>query len=158
MSSFEEAQELAGKIRVVLLIELTEVESNVVGAQFGGEALATSVKAALIGLVLVMLFMIMYRVSGLRPSFSLHSELHCAVEIPYFRYRQYYPGIGMAVDANVITFARIHEVQQGMLFGLLSMRLQKALSAILDGNITTFIDYYSYGLGTGTVRVLLIHL
>ena len=165
MSSFEDAQELAGKISSgAIELELTELESNVVGAQFGGEALTTSVKAALIGLVLVMLFMIvMYRVSGLAASIALAIYTFAVVAfINLFEVTLTLPGIagiilgiGMAVDANVITFARIREeIAAGRtVWAAINEGYKKALSAILDGNITTFIaGIILMALGTGTVR------
>ena len=73
MASTEEAQELASYIRIgSLSLELEELRSSVVAAQLGVEAIATSVKAAAIGLVIVILFMIfVYRIPGLVASIAL---------------------------------------------------------------------------------------
>ena len=119
MSSFEDAQQLATFIRVgAMKLQLEELESNVVGAQLGGQALATSLKAAIIGLALVMLFMfVMYGVSGVAASVALALYSVLVVEFIYwFEITLTLPGIsgiilgiGMAVDANVIIFARIRE-------------------------------------------------
>ncbi len=73
MASTEEAQNLASYIRIgSLSLELTELRSSVVAAQLGEEAIATSVKAGAIGLVIVMLIMIIaYRIPGLVASVAL---------------------------------------------------------------------------------------
>ena len=165
MSSYEDAETLATQIRIgSLSLQLEELESNVVGAQLGSKAIETSLLAAGIGLVLVMLFMIfMYRIPGVAASVALAVYTTLMVAILYlYEITLTLPGIagiilgiGMAVDANVIIFARIREeiatgksVQVSMKIGF-----QKALSAILDGNITTFIAaIVLMALGSGTVK------
>lgn len=165
MESFEAAEELASTIRIgSLSLELEELHSKVVGAQLGEEAISTSLKAAAIGLVLVMIFMIvMYLLPGFTASVAL--ILYSALTVYalwIFDITLTLPGIagiilsiGMAVDANVIIFARIREeigagksVSSAMKIGY-----EKALSAILDGNITTLIAAVVLGLrGSGTVK------
>lgn len=165
MASFQEADELATQIRIgSLSLQLSELESNVVGAQLGSQAISTSMKAAAIGLALVMAFMIvMYAVPGVASAIGLACYTTLVVAIIYlFEITLTLPGIagiilgiGMAVDANVIIFARIREeiatgktVQSAMKIGF-----HKALSAILDGNITTFIAaIVLMMLGSGTVK------
>lgn len=165
MESFEAAEELASTIRIgSLSLELEEVHSKVVGAQLGEEAISTSLKAAAIGLVIVMVFMIiMYLLPGFTASLALilYSAL-TVFALWIFDITLTLPGIagiilsiGMAVDANVIIFARIREeigagksVSSAMKIGY-----EKALSAILDGNITTLIAAVVLGLrGSGTVK------
>ncbi len=165
MDSYEEAQKLATFIRVgAMKLELEELESNVVGAQLGGQALATSIKAAIIGLILVMVFMIvMYGISGVAASIALALYTILVVAFIYwFEITLTLPGIagiilgiGMAVDANVIIFARIREEIAGGKTVLTSIKegYKKALSAILDGQITTFIAaVVLMFLGSGTVK------
>lgn len=165
MSTYEEAEELAAKIRIgSLSLELRELESSVVGAQLGSEAIASSLKAAAVGLVVVMLFMIiMYALPGVAASIALVTYTTLVIAILYlFDITLTLPGIagiilgiGMAVDANVIIFARIREeiatgktVQSSMKIGF-----RKATSAILDGNITTLIAaVVLMSLGSGTVK------
>lgn len=165
MDTYEEAEELAAKIRIgSLSLELRELESSVVGAQLGSDAIASSLKAAAIGLVIVMLFMIiMYAVPGVAASIALVGYTTLVIAILYlFDITLTLPGIagiilgiGMAVDANVIIFARIREeiatgktVQSSMKIGF-----QKAQSAILDGNITTLLAaVVLMNLGSGTVK------
>lgn len=165
MASFEEASALASQIRIgSLSLELRELHSKSLGAQLGEEALATSLMAAAIGLILIMLFMIvMYRVPGLAASIAL--ILYCALTVYVlwiFDITLTLPGIagivlsiGMAVDANVIIFARIREeIAAGKsVESSIKSGFHKAMSAIVDGNITTLIAAVVLGLrGSGTVK------
>lgn len=165
MGDFEEAEKLATFIRVgAINLKLDVLEWNVVGAQLGGEALSTSVKAAVIGLALVMLFMIiMYSVSGVAASVALGVYATLVVAFIYwFEITLTLPGIagvilgiGMAVDANVIIFARIREeIAAGKMVSVaINEGYKKALSAILDGQVTTFIAALVLMiLGSGTVK------
>ena len=165
MSSFEEADNLATQIRIgSLSFQLSELESSVVGAQLGSQAISSSLKAGAIGLAIVMVFMIvMYAVPGIAASLALAIYTTLVIATLYlFDITLTLPGIagiilgiGMAVDANVIVFARIREeiatgksVQTSMKIGF-----QKAMSAILDGNITTLIaSVVLMALGSGTVK------
>ena len=165
MADFEEAETLATQIRIgSLSLQLSELESSVVGAQLGSQAIASSLKAGAIGLVIVMVFMIvMYAVPGIAASLALAIYTTLVIATLYlFDITLTLPGIagiilgiGMAVDANVIVFARIREeiatgksVQTSMKIGF-----QKAMSAILDGNITTLIaSVVLMALGSGTVK------
>mgnify|MGYP004642315265 FL=1 len=165
MADYEEAEKLATFIRVgAINLKLDVLEWNVVGAQLGGEALSTSVKAAVIGLVLVMVFMlVMYSVSGVSASVALGIYATLVVAFVYwFEITLTLPGIagvilgiGMAVDANVIIFARIREeIAAGQsVSSAIDIGYKKALSAILDGQITTFIAALVLMiLGSGTVK------
>ena len=165
MESFEEADILATQIRIGgLSLELQEVRSQVVGAQLGAEAIESSLLAGAIGLALVIIFMIVvYFVPGVAASIALfiYTAL-MVVMLDSFSITLTLSGIagiilsiGMAVDANVIIFARIREelatgktVQSSIKQGF-----NKALSAILDGNITTLIAAAVLGfMGTGSVK------
>ena len=165
MADFEEAETLATQIRIgSLSLQLSELESSVVGAQLGSQAISSSLKAGAIGLAIVMVFMIvMYAVPGIAASLALAIYTTLVIATLYlFDITLTLPGIagiilgiGMAVDANVIVFARIREeiatgksVQTSMKIGF-----QKAMSAILDGNITTLIAaVVLMALGSGTVK------
>ncbi len=165
MASYEEANVLATQIRIgSLALELEELESSVVGAQLGSQAISSSLKAAAIGLIAVMIFMIvMYRVPGIAASIALIIYTGLVISILYlYEITLTLPGIagiilgiGMAVDANVIVFSRIREeIAAGLSTGTaMKAGFQKAMSAILDGNITTFIaSLVLMGLGSGTVK------
>ena len=165
MANYEEAESLATQIRIgSLSLQLTELESSVVGAQLGSQAISSSLKAGAIGLAVVMVFMIvMYAVPGVAASLALAIYTTLVIATLYlFEITLTLPGIagiilgiGMAVYANVIVFARIREeiatgksVQTSMKIGF-----QKAMSAILDGNITTLIAaVVLMALGSGTVK------
>ena len=165
MESLEAAENLASTIRIgSLSLELEELNSKVVGAQLGEEAISSSLKAAAIGLVLVMLFMIIvYLLPGFTASLAL--VLYSALTVYalwIFDITLTLPGIagiilsiGMAVDANVIIFARIREeIAAGKTVNTaIKLGYEKALSAIVDGNITTLIAAIVLGMrGSGPVK------
>ncbi len=149
--TYEDAEKLASLIRIGgLKLELNEIHSKVVGAQLGSDAIKTSLEAGAIGLAVIAVFMIgVYFLPGFVASLAL--LLYTALIVLLlngFDITLTLPGIagiilsiGMAVDANVIIFARIREelatgktVKSSEKIGF-----DKALSAILDGNITTLI-------------------
>lgn len=163
--TYEEAENLASTIRIGgLQLELEELRSNVVGAQLGEQAISTSVKAGAIGLVLVILFMIWaYLLPGLASGLALliYTGLVFVI-LNAFEVTLTLPGlagiilgIGMAVDANVIIFARVREemTKGKSVRNSLKTGFQKAMSAILDGNITTLIAAAVLWLkGSGSVK------
>ena len=164
MANFDEAENLASTIRIGgLKVELEELRSNVVGAQLGSEAISTSIKAGIIGFALVVVFMIaVYFVPGLAASLALSLYVVLMVIcLDLFDITLTLPGIagiilsiGMAVDANVITFARIREeIAAGKsVQGAIQSGYKKALSAIIDGNVTTLIAAAVLGfLGSGSI-------
>lgn len=163
--TYEEAEELASTIRIGgLQVELEEINSSVVGAQLGEEAISTSLMAGAIGLAIIFVFMcVVYLLPGLASSIALCIYTGIIlVLLNAFDITLTLPGIagiilgiGMAVDANVIIFARVkEELGEGKnVKTALKKGFQKALSAILDGNITTLIAALVLGLkGTGTVK------
>ena len=163
--TYEEAEELASTIRIGgLQVELEEINSSVVGAQLGEEAISTSLMAGAIGLAIIFVFMCaVYLLPGLASSIALCIYTGIIlVLLNAFDITLTLPGIagiilgiGMAVDANVIIFARVkEELGEGKnVKTALKKGFQKALSAILDGNITTLIAALVLGLkGTGTVK------
>lgn len=151
MDSYEEAENLASTIRIGgLKLELEELHSKVVGAQLGVEAIETSIKAGAIGLLIVIVFMIaVYFISGLASSLAL--LVYVALTVLLIRgfdmtltlsgMAGIILSIGMAVDANVIIFARIREelATGKTVKSAIKLGYGKALSAILDGNVTTLI-------------------
>ena len=163
--SYEEAEQLASTIRIGgLSVELEEIRSNVVGAQLGEEAISTSLMAGAVGLAIVFVFMcVVYLLPGLASSLALviYTGL-ILVLLNAFDITLTLPGIagiilgiGMAVDANVIIFARVkEELTAGKsVKSALNAGFHKAMSAILDGNITTLIAAAVLWLkGSGTVK------
>lgn len=165
MESMQAADNLASFIRIGgLKLELNELRSNVVGAQLGEEAIKTSLIAGAIGLGLVILFMIfVYLIPGVVSGIALLIYVGLMlVLLNAFDLTLTLPGIagivlgiGMAVDANVIIYARIREeITDGKSAkAAIQSGFKKAMSAILDGNITTLIAAAVLGwLGTGSVR------
>jgi len=165
MTSYEEADTLAATIRIgSLSLELEELRSNVVGAKLGQEAISTSLKAGAIGFGIVCIFMIaVYLIPGLAASLALC--LYVCLELillAAFEVTLTLPGIagiilsiGMAVDANVIIFTRIkEEIGLGKTVkSAIKTGFAKALSAIIDGNVTTLIAAaVLYWRGSGTVK------
>ena len=163
--TYDKAEELASMIRIgALPVELKEIQSQVVGAQLGQDAIQTSLLAGAIGFALVVIFMLVfYRLPGLAASIALVFYLVLMlVALNGLNITLTLPGvagiilnIGMAVDANVIIFSRIKEelakgksVQTSIKLGF-----EKALSAIVDGNVTTLIAaFVLYIKGSGTIR------
>lgn len=165
MASFEEAETLASTIRIGgLKLELQELRSNVVGAQLGSAAIKTSLQAGAIGMGIVIVFMIaVYWIPGVASALALC--LYTAMMVLLlngFDITLTLPGIagiilsiGMAVDANVIIFARIREeIATGKTVkSSIKIGFQKALSAIVDGNVTTLIAAAVLGfMGTGPIK------
>lgn len=163
--TYESAEQLASTIRIGgLKLELEELHSKVVGAQLGEEAISTSIKAGAVGFVIIVIFMIaVYYVSGLAASLALGLYVELVIILLNgFEITLTLPGIagiilsiGMAVDANVIIFARIREelAKGKTVKSAVDIGFKKAQSAILDGNITTLIAAAVLGMmGSGTVK------
>ena len=171
MSSMEDAKQLASYIRIgALPVELEEISSQVVGATLGQEAIETSLLGAVIGFAVLFIFMIVvYRVPGVAANIVLLVYTGAELLIlNFFNLTLTLPGIagivlsiGMAVDANVIIFSRIREeIAAGMsVRGAIKNGYKKALSAIIDSNVTTLIAAVILGiLGSGPVRGFAITL
>lgn len=159
----EEAGLLANNIALGQLpFGLEQVEMRSVGAQLGMTALTSSIKAGVIGVLLVLIFMIaVYRLPGVVSCVAL--LFYCVLEglaLVIFKVNLSLPGIagiilsiGMAVDANVVIFERIkEELRAGKTIrSAIDSGFHRAFSAILDSNITTFIAaavLYFFGKGT----------
>ena len=165
MEDAQEAEQLASTIRIGgLNLELSELRSSVVAAQLGQEAISTSLLAAAIGLALIILFMIfVYRIPGFVAGIALVIYV-CLdlIALNAFDLTLTLQGIagiilsiGMAVDANVIIYARIQEeIAAGRsVRTALKNGFSKAFSAIFDGNVTTLIAAFVLNwLGSGTIK------
>jgi len=165
MQSYEEADQLASTIRIgSLKVELQKIQSSTVGAQLGQNAISTSVKAAVIGFIAVAVFMIViYWLPGVAAMLALALYVMLVTcLIRAFNITLTLPGIagiilsvGMAVDANVIIFTRIREeIGNGKTVrSAVKTGFHKALSAIIDGNVTTLIAaFVLFLMGTGTIK------
>lgn len=163
--SEEEATSLSALIRGgALPVELKEVQTSVVGPTLGLDALQMSIIAGLIGLVLIFILMIaMYRIMGVTANLALLLYILIVFwVIVAMRGVLTLPGIaglilsvGMAVDANVIIFARIkEEISNGKSIRVaVSSGFKRAMSTIIDSQITTIIaGIVLYQLGSGSVK------
>lgn len=164
-ADYDEAKQLASIIRIgALPLELKEVRSTVVGAKLGTEAINTSLLAGLIGFLLVIAFLLaIYRIPGLAASLALclyvTIMILCLnlfnVTLTLYGIAGIILSIGMAVDANVIIFTRIREelATGKTVRSSIKIGFDKALSAIIDGNVTTLIaSVVLYFLGSGTIK------
>ena len=161
----ETAQDLANKIKSGQLpFKLNVISQETVGAELGAEALPTSLLAAAIGILLIMIFMIiMYRIPGLIADISLLIYVGLiSLAMGLFKVNLSLSGIagivlsiGMAVDADCIIFERMkEELALGKTVkAAVESGFNKAFSAILDSNVTTIIScavLYISGIGTVT--------
>ncbi len=174
MGGEERARTVAAQIQSgALPLVLTQQKVDTVSATLGDDALSTSVLAAFIGILLVMLVMVLrYRLNGIVAAWAL-----CVYIIVLFFLIAVIPGIqltlpglagivlgiGMAVDANVIIFERFNEeVRAGKpLKASVRAGFKNAMSAILDANVTTMIAaivLLIYGTGSiqGFAKTLLL--
>ena len=161
----ESAEQLASTVRIgALPLELENIHGNVVGATLGSQALKSSLFAGVVGLILVIIFMIvMYRISGVAASIALIfyvgamllalNGLNVTLTLPGIA--GIILSIGMAVDANCIIFTRIREelATGKTVASAIDNGFSKAISAIIDGNVTTLIAaLVLYLKGSGTVK------
>ncbi|WP_036724144.1 protein translocase subunit SecD [Paenibacillus forsythiae] len=163
--TIESARELADTINLgALPLKLTEKYSQSVGATLGKQSLDQTVRAGLIGSVFILIFMIgMYRIPGLIASFAL--ILHTWLLILVFVLADFpltlpgiaafILGIGMAVDANIITNERIREEMRSGKSIMSSVKAgsKSSFRTVMDSNITTIIvAAVMFGFGTGSVK------
>jgi preprotein translocase subunit SecD len=151
LPSIEHAGELATLIRAgALPVDLEQKQILTVGPTLGADSLAKSIKAGTIGIVLLLLFiLIYYRLPGLVADISLiiyimlvltiFVSIGATLTLPGIA--GFILSIGMAVDANILIFERIkEEIKKGKtLRASLDSGFHMALSTILDSNITTII-------------------
>jgi len=150
----------AGALPAPIIVE----DDKTVGPQLGKDSIQQGIRAALVGFILVVLFMaIYYLLGGLIANFALFLNiLIILAALSYFHATLTLPGIagivltiGMAVDANVLIFERIREEQAlgKPMAGALMAGYHKAFSTILDSNLTTLITaVILYFMGSGPVK------
>lgn len=162
----EDAKRVAGIIKSgALPVKLQPASVKTIGPSLGAEAIPTSAKAAAVGIALVMIFMLLYyRIPGFIADLALTVYIILTVLIytQVLKATLTLPGIaglllsiGMAVDANVLIFERIkEELKVGKsLKTAIDAGFHRALSSILDSNITTLIaGFVLYFLGSGSVK------
>lgn len=163
--TLDEARELADTINLgALPLKLTEKYSQSVGATLGKQSLDQTIRAGLVGSLIILIFMIaMYRLPGVLASFAL--ILHTWLLILVFVVADFtltlpgiaafILGIGMAVDANIITNERIREEMRSGKSILSSVKAGNKTSfrTVMDANITTIIvAAVMFAFGTGAVK------
>ena len=165
LDSPAESSELALMLRAgALAAPISFVEERTVGPSLGAENIELGVKSLQLGLALVVLFMIVYyRIFGVIAVVALTANLVLLVAVmSLLSATLTLPGIagivltvGMAVDANVLIFARIREELAAGTSNQLAIHsgFQRAVTTILDANITTLIvAIILYAVGTGPIK------
>lgn len=163
--TLKEAQTLATNIGIGSLeVQLDELSHSVQSANLGSDALSKSIQAGIVGFIIIILFLLLvYRIPGLAAGLALISYIELMLlALNGFDLTLTLPGIagiilniGMAVDANVIIYARIREeIAAGRnVKSAIGIGFKKATSAIVDGNVTTFIAALVLWIkGSGTVQ------
>lgn len=164
--TYDEAYNVAVQLQSgALPLKLVQQKVDTVSATLGVDALSTSVKAAIIGILLVMLIMIIrYRLSGLAADLALFIYILLVfflmavlpgIQLTLAGIAGVVLGIGMAVDANVVIFERFgEELARGRsVKGALKSGFKNAMSAVIDANVTTIIAAIVLLIfGTGTVQ------
>ncbi|MFA1820522.1 protein translocase subunit SecDF [Virgibacillus oceani] len=147
----ESAQQLANIINSGSLpVHMNEIFSTSVGAQFGEQALNQTVLAAFVGIGIILLFIIaIYRFPGMIAAVNLIIYIYIVLLVFELMngvltlpgLAALILGVGMAVDANIITFERIkEELRTGKsVMAAFKTGTKNSLSAILDANITTML-------------------
>lgn len=151
MSSYEEAEQLASMIRIgSLKVELQDITHKVVGARLGSNAVSTSLFAGILGVIVIIIFMAVINrmpgvAAGLALIFYVEATLICLngfdLTLTLSGIAGVILSIGMAVDANIIINTRIkEEIAAGKsIESVIDIGFKKASSAVIDGNVTTFI-------------------
>lgn len=171
--SVEEAQSLASILNAgALPVKLDEVYSTSVGAKFGEKALNETVFAGFIGIAAIFLFMlIFYRIPGIIAVLTLSIYIWLILAIFYLMngvltlpgIAALILGVGMAVDANIITYERIKEELRSGKSVLSAFKAgnRRSFTTIFDANITTILAaavLFAYGTSSvkGFALVLII--
>jgi preprotein translocase subunit SecD len=165
MENFQEAEKLAGTINLgALPVNLTEMYTQSVGATLGKLSLEQTLRAGIIGSIIILLFMIaFYRIPGLVACFTLISYTWLLLLVFYWMkatltlpgIAAFVLGIGMAVDANIITYERIkEEIRSGKtILSSLKAGSRNSLSTIIDANVTTILaGLVLFFVGTGAIQ------
>lgn len=161
----EEAQELASLLNAgALPVKLTEVYSTSVGAKFGEQALNETILAGIIGIAIIYLFMLVYyRFPGFIATITLSIYIYLVLLVfDWMNGVLTLPGIaalilgvGMAVDANIITYERIREeIKVGKsIKSAFQAGSKGSFTSILDSNLTTILTAaVLFYFGTSSIK------
>lgn len=161
----EETKDLAGILNAgALPVQLEEVYSTSVGAQFGEQALSKTIFAGIIGIALIFIFMLVYyRLPGFVAVVTLSvyvylillvfTKINAVLTLPGIAALML--GVGMAVDANILTYERIREeLRVGKsVKTAFDAGAKSSFTAILDANITTLLAaVVLFSFGTSSVK------
>jgi len=165
LGSSQDSSELALLLRAgALAAPMTFVEEQTIGPTLGQDNIKKGINSVIIGFILVFIFMLIrYRLFGLSANIALMSNLILVTAImSTVGATLTLPGIagivltvGMAVDANVLIFARISEEIKANIDPQNAIRngFSKAFSTIMDANITTLlVALILYAIGTGPIK------
>lgn len=165
LETMEEAKDLAVVLKAgALPAPVKLLEERTVGPSLGRDSVSKGTKSALLGLILVAVFMIIYyKFSGFVADIALILNIIILLGVmSYFHATLTLPGIagiiltiGMAVDANVLIFERIREeLDKGKtIWSSIETGYGRAFITILDANVTTFIaGVVLYNFGSGPVK------
>lgn len=165
IATMEEAKRVADAIKSgALPVTLKNVSADVVGASLGAGALPDSIKAGVVGIAIVMLFMLFYyRIPGLIADIALllfvilvlYTYTVVGVTLSLSGIAAFLLTVGVAVDANVLIFERTkEELKSGKSVKTsINEGFHRAFSSILDSNMTTLITgVILYNLGSGSVK------
>ena len=170
-AEYDDANSLAMMLQGgALPVDLQIVEKTTTGPQLGADSIEKSIKAAIIGVVALAIFMIaVYRVPGFIATFALivyalivvgvNVAIKATITLPVIA--AFLLSVGMAVDANVIIFERIkEELRAGKSLRVsIESGFKKAFATIFDSNITTLLAaIILIGFGSGAVRGFAITL
>ncbi|WP_281888986.1 protein translocase subunit SecD [Paenibacillus sp. YYML68] len=163
--TIDEARKLRDTINLgALPLKLTEKYTQSVGASLGQASLEQTVRASVVASILILLFMIfVYRIPGLVASVSIIAYIWLLLGIIYMMnatltlpgIAAFVLGVGMAVDANIITYERIKEEMRSGKSALSSLKAgsRNSLRTIIDANLTTILaGAVLYFLGTGAIQ------
>lgn len=163
--TYDEAKQIADTINLgALPLKLTEKYTQSVGASLGQLSMQQTVKASVIASILIVLFMILYyRVPGLVASVTIVTFIWLMLLVTYLMnatltlpgIAAFVLGVGMAVDANIITYERIREEMRSgkSMMSSLKAGSRSSFRTILDANITTILaGAVLYFLGTGAIQ------
>jgi SecD/SecF fusion protein len=145
-------------------VPIKEDSTNIIGPTLGADSIEKGVRSAILGLILVVIFMLIYyRLAGVMATLALVlNAILILGALAYFNATLTLPGIagliltiGMAVDANVLIYERIREeLRNGKsLLAAIDSGYARAAITILDANITTLIaGFVLFEFGTGPVE------
>lgn len=163
--TLDEAQNLAILLRAgALPVKVEVIEQRSVGPSLGRDSIRLGIRAAIIGLILVFIFMLLYYgwmglladialVCYALFTFALMAALQATLTLPGIG--AFILSVGMAVDANVLIFERIkEEYRSGKTWrAAIQAGFDKAFKTILDSNITTLIAaVLLFFIGTGSIK------